>query len=693
MRRVERPSAPHGLRGARAVAGIVAMGVVASCRTGPASFPWPGGGARVAAENAEVRTLNENYDRSRSGVLVREIGRPTRAALDYAAYHANFMIADLPPDSVHEPIGTPDTSKPFDGMVERGTLTGDVRATPLTESERTHSLAFAPAVEYLHARRVAGAEALAELGSAVRSEGWGLPRRPEAAAQGISEIMIHGQGGGRPEIWVKIEFVPWFNGFPALPDQDGDGFPEVYGRVRTDIARAATAAIDVLQQDYAGHVLSPAEVKTWANQLASYWYPSFNTDLIEPGGQWPDERTEPDIKRELGGRVFRAPAILLRGKPQGRATYNVFIVPNGSADPHPGPATAVKLPRSRPTPQPQATVETVTRELARNGGSWTKWVEPVAPLHDAIRARLRSTPVSVKAFAGADGFLFYRNGLDYVAGGDLEKQRTGKNPLPVILEFKRQLESQDVDFLFVSVPAKEEIFPDAFDARYKALAGQVVNPFSRKFALSLAQAGVEIVDLLPAFLTARAAAGPADQEPLYQHQDTHWSDRGLRLAADLIASRIQKYPWYRDIAQRGKPARIFATRETSFTRFGDLHSRLPDAEQKRYQPETLLAHQVIAENGAPYEDDPDSPIVVLGDSFTGVYELTDAEHAGVSAHIAKAIGTAVDLVMSYGGGPNVRQKLLRRGVEALASKRLVVWIMTARDLYNYWEDWEPLRTK
>ena len=99
---------------------------------------------------------------------------------------------------------------------------------------------------------------------------------------------------------------------------------------------------------------------------------------------------------------------------------------------------------------------------------------------------------------------------------------------------------------------------------------------------------------------------------------------------------------------------------------------------------------MVNPDGSPYDDDPDSPIVVLGDSFTGVYELTDCEHAGVSAHIAREIGYPVDLVMSYGGGPNVRQKLLRRGVEALGKKRLVVWMMTARDLYNYWEDWKPL---
>jgi len=31
--------------------------------------------------------------------------------------------------------------------------------------------------------------------------------------------------------------------------------------------------------------------------------------------------------------------------------------------------------------------------------------------------------------------------------------------------------------------------------------------------------------------------------------------------------------------------------------------------------------------------------------------------------------------------------------EALGQKKLVIWMMTARDLYNYWEDWTPLKVK
>ena len=41
--------------------------------------------------------------------------------------------------------------------------------------------------------------------------------------------------------------------------------------------------------------------------------------------------------------------------------------------------------------------------------------------------------------------------------------------------------------------------------------------------LELSEAGVEVVDLLPAFIEARDG-----DEPIYMKQDTHWSDRGLQ---------------------------------------------------------------------------------------------------------------------------------------------------------------------
>jgi alginate O-acetyltransferase complex protein AlgJ len=670
---------------------LLSFGVLLSCGRPSARFPWSPEASERPSEHADVRTLNPGYSRLRSRVLVREVKRPTRAALDFAAYHQNFIISDPEPENLAADGREPDVKTPFEGAVDEATLTPDLGRTPLTEAERKQPFSLAPLLEFLAASKVSGADALEALSSAVREESWGLPTQPGVMTQTVSEVYLHeAAAGAAPELWLKIEFQPWFSGLGRLPDQDGDGFPEVYARAGA--TRLTPELIAAVRDDYAAKELGPEEVKSWANRLASYWYPSFNTDLVAPGATFPDTATEPEIKAELGDQVFEKPTIVMRAKPQGVPTYEVFLVRRAGSAESAAPASkaeeapSLALPKTKPSPAAGELGPLLAAELAQNGGSYEAWAKALAPFHVRVRERLRKTPKAVKALEGSDGFLFFRQSLAFAASGDIERQRRGKNPLPVIVEFKRELEARGVDFLFVPVPTKVEVFPDRFDPAGKALVGKPIQPYARKFLSSLSAAGVEVVDLLPAYLAERSKE--AGKEPLYQRQDTHWTDRGLQVAAELLAARVRKYPWYAAV----KPhARRFTVKETAFERFGDLHSRLPEGAKKKYEPEKLRAEQVLAPGGGFYEDDEQSPIVVLGDSYTGVYQLMDAEHAGLSAHLARRVGYPADLVMSYGGGPNVRHKLLRRGKDALESKRLVIWVMTARDLYDYWEDWEPLK--
>jgi hypothetical protein len=675
---------------------LTAATLTAACHPSAPRLPWADHASEPPpAQHASVRTLNKDYSRERSHVLVREIALPTRAALDYAAYHANFMIAGEPPEDPPPPPAALDTVQPFGGLVDRDSLTADIQATALSPSERAASLAFAPLSEFLLASRVRGASALEELGSAVRSETWGGTGIPGLPSQNISEVYIHHVTPQISELWLKIEIAPWFRGLGDLPDPDRDGYPEVYGRASAASAspELLAALLAAIEADYASRVLNAAEIKTWANQLSSYWYPSFNTDLVPPGESWPDAQTEPEITQELAGLSVAAPSVVIRGKPQGRPTYAVLVLRNGKAAPEAvsgsAPAPAWAWTKTPPSPSAAPVAAAMQKELEQSGAaSWQAWSTQLAPYANVVHKQLKSTPAAIKGVSGLDGFLFFRTALESSVAGELEQQPAGKNPLPVIVEWQRELARLGVDFLFVPVPAKEEIFPDKLDAALAPLVGKVVNPWERKLLASLAAQGVESLDLLAPLLAARAAQPESQtEEPLYQHQDTHWSARGLELAAQVIAARIEQYPWY---AQLAAYKRVFGRRDASFTRFGDLHSRLPEAQKKKYEPETLAARQVVDADGKLYEDHPESPIVILGDSFTGVYQLTDAEHAGLSAHIAREIGYPVDLVMSYGGGPNVRHKLLRRGEEALAKKQLVVWVMADRDLHNYWEDWEPL---
>ena len=84
-------------------------------------------------------------------------------------------------------------------------------------------------------------------------------------------------------------------------------------------------------------------------------------------------------------------------------------------------------------------------------------------------------------------------------------------------------------------------------------------------------------------LISEIAKDAQGKEAIYQHQDTHWTDRGLRLAAEILARRVKEYAWFRAAAAGRKPLTV---RETTFTRYGDLHSRLPDSEK----PLTVRAH-------------------------------------------------------------------------------------------------------
>ena len=124
MTQRERAFRSYGIWFVSAVGAFALSG--GGCHAGAAKFPWGDAAPSAPRDHTAVRTLNEGYSRTRSQVWVREVSRPTRAALDYAAYHANFMIADPEPETPLSATAAPDTSHPFEGQLDAQSLTGDV---------------------------------------------------------------------------------------------------------------------------------------------------------------------------------------------------------------------------------------------------------------------------------------------------------------------------------------------------------------------------------------------------------------------------------------------------------------------------------------------------------------------------------------------------------------------------------------
>jgi hypothetical protein len=668
---------------------LVLGGIGAGCGATHHKFPWPLKPAEevAAARVAEVQTVGPEYDRTRSRVLVRKVLRPTRANLDYAAYHQNVVTYSPGGGAASGPAGAvPSEEEVFGGVLVPGSIRSSLALTPLSEEERRHPMAFSPLVDVLSQWNYEKSSPLDDARAEVRAESWGLKKSIQVTFQEIAEVYLH---EGR-ELWVRIEFQKWPRLFENMPDEDGDGFCEIYGRLKPDLV--AEEVLGYIKGEYQGRLIDRRGVRAWANELASYWYPSYNTDVFDLGKNtsWPVPDTEPEVVSELAGFSVDDPTVIIRGKPHGKYIYNVFIVEGLAAkkpeEKAPKKPLAERLKRHPVTTRLEPQIARLEKELEQQG-SWEKWANSLKAFHRQIRRKLKNRPKKLRTLIGREGFLFYRNSMDYVVGGDLQKQPQNKNPFPVIVEFKDFLKECGVDFLVVPVPTKVEVFPDKLlSGKFDIQKLPVLNPYGRKLLLELTQAGVEVVDLLPAFLKARAERKPED-EPLYQPLDTHWTDRGLRLAAGIVAERIKRYPWYKDLE---KSAVEFSVEKVTFKLRGDLVSRLAPREQPKYQPDTRVGHKVKLPDGTLYDDDLESSIVLLGDSFTAVFQRTPCRNAGVSAHIAERIRYPLDLVMSYGGGPGVRKVLLRRGVDDLKKRRLVIWLFTARDMYNYWEDWEPL---
>ncbi len=94
---------------------------------------------------------------------------------------------------------------------------------------------------------------------------------------------------------------------------------------------------------------------------------------------------------------------------------------------------------------------------------------------------------------------------------------------------------------------------------------------------------------------------------------------------------------------------------------------------------------------ARFEPDPNSPVLLLGDSHTLVFHDFLAERAGLVDQLAHELGFAPDLIGTRGSGATpVRISLYRRSLKDpgyLAKKKIVVWCFAAREFTEASEGW------
>ena len=187
--------------------------------------------------------------------------------------------------------------------------------------------------------------------------------------------------------------------------------------------------------------------------------------------------------------------------------------------------------------------------------------------------------------------------------------------------------------------------------------------------------------LLPLYLKHRGDAGG----PLYCKTDTHWSGRGVALAAQAVYDVIKDRPW---VKQLPKPASRSETRDIPLT--GDLARLLNEQNPAR---ETLpLTFIGTGTELTPLAPQRDSPVLLMGDSHTLIFHdpTLVASGAGLPDHLAQRLGVAVDLIGVRGSGASTTRIELLRRKDNLAGKKLVIWCFSFREFTESPTGWRKV---
>jgi len=243
------------------------------------------------------------------------------------------------------------------------------------------------------------------------------------------------------------------------------------------------------------------------------------------------------------------------------------------------------------------------------------------------------------------------------------------------------LKQRGIHLLVVPVPAKSSIYPERLNPKYDVSLGPEVNVHHAGWVQKLRDGGVDVLDLTELYWSQRYVNGSTNPTALlYPPNDTHWSARGMRLAAEQIAARITPH------LVGAAPAPPFKTRPRLRVESGDLHA-LEEGTETSNAPVTLVREeqrQVYDDNGPVLPGD-EAPVLVIGDSYAALH----VEHGcGLSQQIMAELNIPVQSAAVVGAKGDTMRRVLYNNPAVLKDKRVVVLAFTIRLLVCC--DWTPI---
>lgn len=349
--------------------------------------------------------------------------------------------------------------------------------------------------------------------------------------------------------------------------------------------------------------------------------------------------------------------------------------------------------------------------------------------------------------AASDRWLFYRQDVEFLVQPSPLDVRSAKldNPVKAIEKFRDQLKAKGVELLVVITPGKPSIYTERLTGRDSRVAGienaaavgnaAGLQSHGKKILDSLTRAGFNTVDLYTPLLAAKSR--DSEEGPLYLNDDTHWTPRGAELAADVIVKKVREMVDAGTVKFRKTDDVRYIASDSIADRMGDVGEMSGLNKFNVFKVQKVTGHVVSQQNIkerteklpvdstcveaaksackkndscftarsalcerdtvlydttiTPFKDDfRKSEILILGDSFSRIYQTDSPVNAGWIAHFAKNVNRPVASIVSDGGASTlVREKLARKS-SVLKGKKLLIWEFVERDLRFGAEGWKDV---
>lgn len=305
---------------------------------------------------------------------------------------------------------------------------------------------------------------------------------------------------------------------------------------------------------------------------------------------------------------------------------------------------------------------------------------------EGYRQELLAADAATKEIGIPIGGRFYRAGelqaaaAPHLVGPDAARHHSVEppfdDPVAAIVDFRDRLADRGIELWVVPGPLRPWVAPhQVLDRSVGArIHPGIYDDAYVAFIDALEAEGVTTFDMLPAFRRG-AQWSPSDWIHI---SDPHWTANGMMLATGRVASLLDERGWIPDTPPYETVA-YWRQVERTASRGG---IPLPDEPD-----ETIWVHTVKRLEGEEKKtlpvDDPDAPVVIIGDSHVNWYYRF---HGDFGRNLVHEAGIAVDTIPIVGGGATrSREELVRRSQAHpgyLDSKKVVIWTFWMEDVWS-----------